>query len=131
MTIFGWASKVYFEQYSPPQNAVEVYVVGKQWMWKIQHSTGQREINELHVPIGRKIKLIMTTEDVIHSFFVPAFRMKADVVPGKYTTQWFEATKTGTFHLFCAEYCGMNHSGMIGSVTVSYTHLRAHETGRN
>ena len=118
MTIFGWASKVYFEQYSPPQNAVEVYVVGKQWMWKIQHSTGQREINELHVPIGRKIKLIMTTEDVIHSFFVPAFRMKADVVPGKYTTQWFEATKTGTFHLFCAEYCGMNHSGMIGSVIV-------------
>jgi len=118
MTIFGWASKVYFEQYSPPQNAVEVYVVGKQWMWKIQHSTGQREINELHVPIGRKIKLIMTTEDVIHSFFVPAFRMKADVVPGKYTTQWFEATKTGTYHLFCAEYCGMNHSGMIGSVIV-------------
>jgi cytochrome c oxidase subunit 2 len=118
MTIFGWASKVYFEQYSPPQNAMEVYVVGKQWMWKIQHSTGQREINELHVPIGRKIKLIMTTEDVIHSFFVPAFRMKADVVPGKYTTQWFEATKTGTYHLFCAEYCGMNHSGMIGYVTV-------------
>ena len=118
MTIFGWASKVYFEQYSPPTNAVEIYVVGKQWMWKIQHSTGQREINELHVPVGRKIKLIMTTEDVIHSFFVPAFRMKADVVPGKYTTQWFEATKPGTYHLFCAEYCGMNHSGMIGYVTV-------------
>jgi len=85
MTIFGWASKVYFEQYSPPQNAMEIYVVGKQWMWKIQHSTGQREINELHVPVGKKIKLIMTTEDVIHDFFVPAFRMKADVVPGKYT----------------------------------------------
>ena len=118
MTIFGWASKVYFEQYSPPQNAMEVYVVGKQWMWKVQPSTGQREINELHVPIGRKIKLIMTSEDAIHDFFVPAFRMKADVVPGKYTTQWFEATKTGTFHLFCAEYCGMNHSGMIGSVIV-------------
>ena len=118
MTIFGWSAKVYFEQYSPPQNAMEVYVVGKQWMWKIQHSTGQREINELHVPIGKKIKLIMTTEDVIHDFFVPAFRMKADVVPGKYTTQWFEATKTGTYHLFCAEYCGMNHSGMIGSVIV-------------
>ncbi|HZJ43276.1 MAG TPA: cytochrome c oxidase subunit II [Pyrinomonadaceae bacterium] len=118
MTIFGWASSVYFQQYHPPDNAVEVYVVGKQWMWKIQHSTGQREINELHVPVGRKIKLIMTTEDVIHDFFVPAFRMKADVVPGKYTTQWFEATKTGTFHLFCAEYCGMNHSGMIGSVIV-------------
>jgi|ERR1700754_3904125 len=118
MTIFGWAARVYFEQYHPPENAVEIYVVGKQWMWKIQHSTGQREINELHVPVGRKIKLIMTTEDVIHDFFVPAFRMKADVVPGKYTTQWFEATKPGTYHLFCAEYCGMNHSGMIGSVTV-------------
>ena len=118
MTIFGWSAKVYFEQYSAPQNAMEVYVVGKQWMWKIQHSTGQREINELHVPVGKKIKLIMTTEDVIHDFFVPAFRMKADVVPGKYTTQWFEATKTGTYHLFCAEYCGMNHSGMIGSLVV-------------
>lgn len=118
MTIFGWSAKVYFEQFSPPQNAIEVYVVGKQWMWKIQHSTGQREINELHVPVGKKIKLIMTTEDVIHDFFVPAFRMKADVVPGKFTTQWFEATKTGTYHLFCAEYCGMNHSGMIGSVIV-------------
>jgi len=118
MTIFGWSAKVYFEQSSPPQNAIEVYVVGKQWMWKIQHSTGQREINELHVPVGKKIKLIMTTEDTIHDFFVPAFRMKADVVPGRYTTEWFEATKTGTFHLFCAEYCGMNHSGMIGSVVV-------------
>jgi cytochrome c oxidase subunit II len=118
MTIFGWSAKVYFEQYTPPQNAIEVYVVAKQWMWKIQHSTGQREINELHVPVGKKIKLIMTTEDVIHDFFVPAFRMKADVVPGKFTTQWFEATKTGTYHLFCAEYCGMNHSGMIGSVIV-------------
>jgi cytochrome c oxidase subunit II len=118
MTIFGWSAKVYFEQYTPPQNAIEVYVVGKQWMWKIQHSTGQREINELHVPVGKKVKLIMTTEDVIHDFFVPAFRMKADVVPGKFTTQWFEATKTGTYHLFCAEYCGMNHSGMIGSIIV-------------
>jgi cytochrome c oxidase subunit 2 len=118
MTIFGWSAKVYFEQYRPPQNAIEVYVVGKQWMWKIQHSTGQREINELHVPVGRKVKLIMTTEDTIHDFFVPAFRIKTDVVPGKYTTLWFEATKTGSFHLFCAEYCGMNHSGMIGKVVV-------------
>ena len=118
MTIFGWSAKVYFEQYHPPQNAIEIYVVGKQWMWKIQHSTGQREINELHVPVGRKVKLIMTTEDTIHDFFVPAFRIKTDVVPGKYTTLWFEATKTGSYHLFCAEYCGMNHSGMIGKVTV-------------
>jgi cytochrome c oxidase subunit 2 len=118
MTMFAWGARLYFEQYRPPQNAIEIYVVGKQWMWKIQHSTGQREINELHIPVGRKIKLIMTTEDVIHDFFVPAFRMKADVVPGRYTTEWFEATKAGTYHLFCAEYCGMNHSGMIGSIVV-------------
>ena len=118
MTIFFWGAKVYFAQYRPPKNAVEIYVVGKQWMWKFQHTTGQREINELHVPVGRKIKLIMTTEDVIHDLFVPAFRIKADVVPGKYTTQWFEATKPGRYHLFCAEYCGMNHSGMGGWVVV-------------
>lgn len=118
ISIFAWGADIFFEQYRPPQNAVEVYVVGKQWMWKIQHTTGQREINELHVPVGRKIKLIMTSEDVIHNFFVPAFRMKADVIPGRYTTQWFEATKPGRYHLFCAEYCGMNHSGMIGSVVV-------------
>jgi cytochrome c oxidase subunit II len=118
MTMFVWGARVFFEQYKPPQNAIEVYVVGKQWMWKLQHATGQREINELHVPVGRKVKLIMTTEDVIHDFFVPAFRTKADVVPGRYTTLWFEATKAGRYHLFCAEYCGMNHSGMIGTVIV-------------
>jgi len=118
MTMFGWGARIYFEQYKPPANAIEVYVVGKQWMWKLQHATGQHEINELHVPVGRKIKLIMTSEDVIHDFFVPAFRTKMDVVPGKYTTLWFEATKPGTYHLFCAEYCGMNHSGMTGSVIV-------------
>jgi cytochrome c oxidase subunit 2 len=118
MSFFAWGSQLYFEQSRPPNNAIDVYVVGKQWMWKIQHSTGQREINEVHVPVGRKIKLIMTSEDTIHDFFVPAFRIKADVLPGKYTTQWFEATKTGTYHLFCAEYCGMNHSGMVGSVIV-------------
>jgi cytochrome c oxidase subunit 2 len=117
-TIFVWSARLYFEQYRPPKNALEVYVVGKQWMWKIQHTTGQREINQLHVPVGRKIKLIMTSEDVIHDFFIPAFRTKLDVIPGRYTSQWFEATKAGTFHLFCAEYCGMNHSGMIGSVIV-------------
>jgi len=118
MSIFVWGAKVYFAQYRPPKNALEVYVVGKQWMWKFQHTTGQREINELHVPVGRKIKLIMATEDVIHDLFVPAFRTKADVVPGKYTTLWFEATKPGRYHLFCAEYCGMNHSGMGGWVVV-------------
>ncbi len=118
MTMFGWGASVYFDQYKPPENAIEIYVVGKQWMWKLQHATGQREINELHVPVGRKVKLIMTTEDVIHDFFVPAFRTKADVIPGRYTTLWFEATKPGRYHLFCAEYCGMNHSGMTGSVIV-------------
>jgi len=118
MTMFGWGAQIYFQQYKPPANAIEVYVVGKQWMWKLQHATGQREINQLHVPVGRKIKLIMTSEDVIHDFFVPAFRTKMDVVPGKYTTLWFEATTPGTYHLFCAEYCGMNHSGMVGSIIV-------------
>ena len=118
MTIFFWGAKVYFAQYRPAKNAIEVYVVGKQWMWKFQHATGQREINELHVPVVRKVKLIMTTEDVIHDLFVPAFRSKIDVVPGKYTTEWFEATKPGRYHFFCAEYCGMNHSGMGGYVVV-------------
>ena len=118
MTIFFWGAKVYFAQYRPAKNAIEIYVVGKQWMWKFQHATGQREINELHIPVGRKIKLIMTTEDVIHDVFVPAFRTKVDVVPGKYTTEWFEATKPGKYHFFCAEYCGMNHSGMGGYIVV-------------
>jgi cytochrome c oxidase subunit 2 len=118
MTFFVWGAKLYFEQYRPAQNAVEIYVVGKQWMWKFQHSTGQREINELHVPVGRKVKLIMTTEDVVHDLYFPAFRIKMDVVPGKYTTQWFEATKPGRYHFFCAEYCGMNHSGMRGYIEV-------------
>jgi cytochrome c oxidase subunit 2 len=118
MSFFVWGAGLYFRQSRTPKNALEVYVVGKQWMWKIQHATGQREINELHVPVGRKIKLIMTTEDVIHDFFVPAFRVKTDVVPGRYTVLWFEATTPGKYHLFCAEYCGMNHSLMIGSIVV-------------
>jgi cytochrome c oxidase subunit II len=118
MSFFVWGTSVYFAQYRMPKDGIEVYVVAKQWMWKFQHSTGQREINELHVPVGRKVKLIMATEDVIHDLFVPAFRIKADVVPGRYTSQWFEATKPGRYHLFCAEFCGMNHSGMIGSVVV-------------
>ncbi|HEX8843645.1 MAG TPA: cytochrome c oxidase subunit II [Pyrinomonadaceae bacterium] len=118
MSIFVWGTSVYFAQYRMPKDALEIYVVGKQWMWKVQHTTGQREINELHIPVGRKIKLIMATEDVIHDFFVPAFRTKADVVPGRYTTLWFEATKPGRYRLFCAEYCGTNHSGMVGWVIV-------------
>ena len=118
MTIFLGGAIVYFNQYRIPEDATEIYVVGKQWMWKVQHGTGQREINELHVPVGRKIKLTMTTEDVLHDFFVPAFRTKIDVVPGRYTYIWFEATKPGKYHLFCAEYCGLNHSGMGGYVYV-------------
>ena len=96
----------------------DVYVVAKQWMWKIQHPQGQREINDLHVPVGQAIRLTMTSEDVIHSFFVPAFRVKQDVLPNRYTHMWFRATKTGVYHLFCAEYCGTKHSGMIGRVFV-------------
>src|SRR5688572_125967 len=119
MTIFLGGAYVYYNQYRIPDDpAMEVYVVGKQWMWKLQHGTGQREINELHVPVGRKVKLTMTTEDVLHDFSIPAFRTKADVVPGRYTYLWFEATKPGKYHLFCAEYCGLNHSGMGGWVYV-------------
>jgi len=118
MSIFAWGASLYFKLYRTPKEAMEIYVVGKQWMWKFQHGGGQREINELHVPVGSRVKLMMTTEDVIHSFFVPAFRIKADVVPGRYTTTWFEATKTGRYYLFCAEYCGTNHSGMGGYVVV-------------
>jgi cytochrome c oxidase subunit 2 len=116
--IFAWAAVSYFYFDKVPENAQEVYVTGKQWMWKIQHPNGKREINELHVPLGVPMKLTMTSEDVIHSFFVPAFRVKRDVVPGMFTNLWFEATKTGTFHLFCAEYCGTEHSKMIGRVIV-------------
>jgi len=118
MTIFLGGAIVYYNQYRIPDDTMEIYVVGKQWMWKIQHGTGQREINELHVPVNRKIRLTMTTEDVLHDFFIPAFRTKADVVPGRYTNMWFEATKTGKYRLFCAEYCGLNHSGMGGWVYV-------------
>jgi cytochrome c oxidase subunit 2 len=103
---------------SPPPETLNIYVVGKQWMWKFQHLDGQREINELHVPVGRPVKLIMTSEDVIHDLFVPAFRVKADVIPGRYTHLWFQPTKPGRYHLFCAEYCGTRHSGMTGSVVV-------------
>jgi cytochrome c oxidase subunit II len=118
LVMFGWGAQVYFNVSRPPAETLDVYVVGKQWMWKFQHLDGQREINELHVPVGRAVRLTGTSEDVIHSFFVPAFRMKADVIPGRYTTMWFNATKTGTFHLFCAEYCGTKHSGMIGRIVV-------------
>jgi len=116
MGMFGWGAKMYFEIERPPDDAISMYVVGKQWMWKIQHPEGQREINELHIPVGRPVKLTMTSEDVIHSFFVPAFRTKQDVLPGRYTQTWFEATRPGKYHLFCSQYCGTKHSGMIGWV---------------
>ena len=118
MVIFAWGASVYFKERTPPSDATEVYVVAKQWMWKLEHAEGQREINELHVPVGRDVKMIMTSQDVIHSFFVPAFRIKQDVLPGRYTVTWFRATKPGVYHLFCAEYCGTQHSGMVGSIVV-------------
>jgi cytochrome c oxidase subunit 2 len=116
MVMFAWGAKVFFDLYRPPAGAMEIYVVGKQWMWKAQHMDGLREINELHVPVGRPVKLIMGAEDVLHSFYIPAFRVKADVIPGRYNVLWFTATKPGRYHLFCAEYCGTKHSGMIGWV---------------
>jgi cytochrome c oxidase subunit 2 len=118
VVIFVWGAVIYFKERTPPRGATEVYVVAKQWMWKLQHEEGQREINELHVPVGRDVKMILTSQDVIHSFYVPAFRIKQDVLPGRYTTAWFRPTKAGIYHLFCAEYCGSQHSGMIGQVVV-------------
>jgi cytochrome c oxidase subunit 2 len=118
LVMFGWGAKLYFDIYTTHPDALDVYVVAKQWMWKVQYPEGQREINELHVPVGRPIKLTMASEDVIHSFFVPAFRIKRDVVPGHFNTVSFTATTPGRYHLFCAEYCGTQHSGMIGWVTV-------------
>jgi cytochrome c oxidase subunit 2 len=118
MVMFTWGAAVFFNAARPPKDAIQIYVVGKQWMWKLEHMEGRREINELHVPVGRPVRLTMTSEDVIHSFFVPAFRTKQDVVPGRYSTVWFEPTKVGRYHLFCAEYCGSRHSGMTGWVEV-------------
>jgi cytochrome c oxidase subunit II len=118
LVMFAWGANLYFSEARPPAETLDIYVVGKQWMWKFQHLDGQREINELHVPVGRAVRLTGTSEDVIHSFFVPAFRLKADMIPGRYTTLWFNATKTGRYHLFCAEYCGTKHSGMTGTIIV-------------
>ena len=116
MVMFAWGAKVFFDLYRPPAGAMEIFVVGKQWMWRVQHMDGQREINELHVPVGRPVKLVMGSEDVLHSYYIPAFRVKADVIPGRYNTMWFTAKRPGRYHLFCAEYCGTKHSGMIGTV---------------
>jgi len=116
MVMFVWGAGIYVAMQRPPDDALQAFVVGRRWMWKVQHIDGRREIDQIHVPVGRSVKLIMTSEDVIHSFFVPAFRVKQDAVPGRYTTLWFQATKPGTYHLFCAEYCGTQHSRMIGQV---------------
>ena len=118
VAIFVWGAVIYFRERTPPRGATEIYVVAKQWMWKLQHEEGQREINELHVPVGRDVKLIMTSQDVIHSFYVPAFRIKQDVLPGRYTTGGFAPRKPAHIICFVREYCGTEHSGMIGEVVV-------------
>lgn len=118
MAFYAWGAEHFFVIERPPPGGMEINVVGKQWMWKIQHPEGNREIDELHVPLGRIVKLTMTSQDVIHSFFLPEFRIKQDVVPGRYSSEWFQATKLGTFHMFCSEYCGTSHSHMIGHVIV-------------
>jgi cytochrome c oxidase subunit II len=118
MGMFGWGAAVYVDYRHAPPDTLDIYMVGKQWMWKAQQPNGRREINELHVPVGRDIKLILASEDVIHDFFVPAFRVKMDVVPGHYNTMWFRPTRTGRYHFFCSQYCGTNHAVMGGWVTV-------------
>jgi cytochrome c oxidase subunit 2 len=118
LAIFAWGASLFFSIARIPDEALDIYVTGKQWMWRVQHMEGRREINELHVPVGRKVRLTMTSEDVIHDFYVPAFRVKQDVLPGRYTRLWFEPTKPGSYRLFCAEYCGTDHSAMGGWVHV-------------
>ncbi len=118
LIMFAWGAVVYFHFNRPPANAMEIYGTGKQWMWKFQHIEGAREINQLHVPVDRDVRVVLTSQDVIHDFAVPAFRLKGDVIPGRYTSVWFRATKTGTYRLFCDQYCGTLHSGMVGDVIV-------------
>jgi cytochrome c oxidase subunit II len=116
--IFAWGARVFYDMQVPPPDSLEINVVGKQWMWKIQHQQGNREINELHLPVGRTVRLTLASEDVIHSFYIPAFRIKQDVVPGRFTSVWFKPTRVGQYHLFCSELCGADHSRMTGVVTV-------------
>jgi len=118
LLVFVWGALLYFRIYNPPTNAMNIYVVGKQWMWKAEHPGGQHEINALHVPTGKPIQLTMISQDVFHSFSIPDFRIKREVIPGRYSTVWFEPTQVGTYHLFCTQYCGTQHSGMVGTVTV-------------
>ena len=116
--LFAWGAQAYLRMEIPPSDTLEINVIAKQWMWKIQHQEGNREINELHIPVGRPVKLTLASEDVIHSFYVPAFRIKQDVVPGRFTTEWFQPSRVGDYHLFCAEFCGTDHSRMIGTIHV-------------
>ena len=118
VVIFAWAADVYFALHRPPDQTLEIYSTGKRWMWRFQHLDGKAEINELHVPLGRPVRVTFTSEDVLHSLYFPSFRVKADAIPGRYSTVWFTATKVGEYHIFCAEYCGTKHSAMIGRVTV-------------
>ena len=118
MVIFVWATIVFFQIVRPPDQALEIYSTGKRWMWRFQHVGGHREINQLHVPVGRPVKITFTSEDVLHDLYIPVFRVKADAIPGRYSSIWFTATKVGEFHIFCAEYCGTRHSGMVGTVHV-------------
>ena len=123
MVCFVWGALLYFRIYNPPTNAMNIYIVGKQWMWKAEHPGGQHEINALHIPVGRNVQLTMISQDVFHSFSIPAFRVKREVIPGRYSTVWFRATQPGTYHLFCTQYCGTLHSSMIGDIV-------GHDSGR-
>jgi len=118
LAMFAWGTEVFVSASRPPAGAMEIYVIGKQWMWKIQHPEGRREINELHVPVGRPIKLVLASQDVIHDFGLPAFRVKRDVIPGQYSDEWFIPTRVGEYHLFCDQYCGAQHAEMVGKVVV-------------
>jgi cytochrome c oxidase subunit II len=118
MGMFVWGTEVYFYEEVPPKDPLQINVIGKQWMWKIQHQEGNREINALHVPVNRAVELTMGSEDVIHSLSIPAFRTKQDVVPGRFTTEWFRATRVGAYDFYCTEYCGAGHADMRGKVYV-------------
>jgi cytochrome c oxidase subunit II len=116
--LYAWGADFYLREHRPPANATDIYIVGKRWMWKAEHPDGQREINALHVALNRPVRLVMTSQDVIHSFYVPAFRLKQDVVPGRYVSLWFDPDRAGSYRLFCAQFCGTDHAGMKGMVTV-------------
>ena len=118
LAIFVWGTKLYADYQRAPESAMQIDVVGKQWMWKIQHPSGVREVNNLHIPVGQPIRINLTSQDVLHDFYVPAFRVKNDAIPGRFSSLWFEPTRVGTYYIFCAEFCGTEHSMMRGKVTV-------------